>query len=134
MDLTPTLTLTLTLTYSAFRHFLKHFLLLPGSLVPDVMCLLVEKYRENYRENSASVPSLLHSLRQCMDLTNMAEASNITCDPEDGADTLLSWLKRASLEKYPTMFAENGITEIAHLEDVKEEDAISLGLTKFDAR
>lgn len=69
-----------------------------------------------------------------MDLTNMAEASNITCDPEDGADTLLSWLKRASLEKYPTMFAENGITEIAHLEDVKEEDAISLGLTKFDAR
>ena len=63
MDLTPTLTLTLTLTYSAFRHFLKHFLLLPGSLVPDVMCLLVEKYRENYRENSASVPSLLHSLR-----------------------------------------------------------------------
>lgn len=69
-----------------------------------------------------------------MGLTNMAEASDITCDPEDGEDTLLSWLKRASLEKYQTTFAENDITEIAHLEDVKEEDAISLGLTKFEAR
>ena len=69
-----------------------------------------------------------------MGLTNMAEASNIICDPEDGEDTLLSWLKRASLEKYQTTFAENGITEIANLEDVKEEDAIPLGLTKFEAR
>ena len=44
------------------------------------------------------------------------------------------WLKSAALYKHYRCLSENGITEICHLEDVKEDDAESLGLTKFEYR
>lgn len=44
------------------------------------------------------------------------------------------WLKSASLEKYYERFSTNGITEVCHLEDVKADDAASLGLSKFEQR
>ena len=43
-------------------------------------------------------------------------------------NTFYTWLKSASLEKSYETFSEAGITEVSHLEDVKEEDAASLGL------
>ena len=39
--------------------------------------------------------------------------------------------ENASLHKHHRRLSDNGITEICHLEDVKEDDAESLGLTKF---
>ena len=48
--------------------------------------------------------------------------------------TVYKWLKSASLDKHYRRLSENGITEICHLEDVKEDDAESLGLTKFEYR
>ena len=44
------------------------------------------------------------------------------------------WLKSASLDKHYRRLSGNGTTEICHLEDVKEDDAESLGLTKFKYR
>ena len=41
--------------------------------------------------------------------------------------TFYKWLKSASLDKHYRRLSENGITEICHLEDVKEDDAESLG-------
>lgn len=43
-------------------------------------------------------------------------------------------VKKASLDKHYRSLSENGITEICHLEDVKEDDAETLGLTKFEYR
>ena len=48
--------------------------------------------------------------------------------------TFYKWLTSASLDKHYTRLSDNGITEISHLEDVKEDDAESLGLTKFEHR
>lgn len=48
--------------------------------------------------------------------------------------TFYNWLKNASLGKYYQQFLSNGITEISHLEDVREEDAAYLGLSKFEFR
>lgn len=43
-------------------------------------------------------------------------------------------MKNASIEKHQSTFVNNGIPEVSHLEDVTEEDAVSLGLTKYEAR
>lgn len=51
-----------------------------------------------------------------------------------GESTFYKWLKSASLDKHHRRLSGNGITEICHLEDVKEDDAESLGLTKFKYR
>lgn len=59
----------------------------------------------------------------------MAEMTEMT-----GESTFYNWLKSASLDKHHRRLSENGITEICHLEDVKEGDAESLGLTKFEYR
>ena len=44
------------------------------------------------------------------------------------------WLKSASLDKHYRRLSENRITKICLLEDVKEDDAESFGLTKFEYR
>jgi len=57
------------------------------------------------------------------------------CGTDAGKEnTFYTWLKSASLEKFNETFSEAGITEVSHLEDVKEEDAASLGLSKFEQR
>ena len=55
-------------------------------------------------------------------------------DKIEEESTFYKWLKSASLDKHYRHLSENGITEICHLEDVKEDDAESLGLTKFEYR
>ena len=55
-------------------------------------------------------------------------------DKIEEESTFYKWLKGASLDKHYRRLSENGITEICHLEDVKEDDAESLGLTKFEHR
>lgn len=60
----------------------------------------------------------------------MAESSEVECD---AGETFLSWLKNASIEKHQSTFVNNGIPEVSHLEDVTEEDSVSLGLTKYEA-
>ena len=56
-------------------------------------------------------------------LAKMAEMTNKI----EEESTFYKWLKSASLDKHYRRLSENGITEIYHLEDVKEDDAESLG-------
>ena len=63
-------------------------------------------------------------------LAKMAEMT----DKIEEESTFYKWLKSASLDKHYRHLSENGITEICHLEDVKEDDAESFGLTKFEYR
>ena len=44
------------------------------------------------------------------------------------------WLQKASLENYHKTLLENGISEITHLQDVNEDDALGFGFTKFQFR
>lgn len=55
-------------------------------------------------------------------------------DKIEEESTFYKWLKSAFLDKHYRRLSENGTTEICHLEDVKEDDAESLGLTKFKYR
>lgn len=55
-------------------------------------------------------------------------------DKIEEESSFYKWLKKASLDKHYRSLSENGITEICHLEDVKEDDAETLGLTKFEYR
>ena len=49
-------------------------------------------------------------------------------------ETFFSWLKDALLDRFHQTLLDNGISEISHLQDVEEEDAIGFGLTKFQFR
>ncbi|CAB4032783.1 Hypothetical predicted protein [Paramuricea clavata] len=53
-------------------------------------------------------------------------------EPEE--NTFLSWLKKASLEKFHQTLVNNGVTEVSHIQDVQEDDALSFGFSKFEAR
>ena len=55
-------------------------------------------------------------------------------DKIEEESTFYKWLKSAFLDKHYRRLSENRTTEICHLEDVKEDDAESLGLTKFKYR
>ena len=63
-------------------------------------------------------------------LAKMAEMT----DKIEEESTFYKWLKSAFLDKHYRRLSGNGTTEICHLEDVKEDDAESLGLTKFKYR
>ena len=70
---------------------------------------------------------------------NFADATgNSMTDANESAvnseSTFYQWLKKSSLEKHHETFVENGIKEVSHIEDVQEEDAVSLGLSKFEVR
>ena len=52
----------------------------------------------------------------------------------DEENTFLSWLKKASLEKFHQTLVNNGVTEVLHIQDVQEEDALSFGFSKFESR
>ncbi len=55
----------------------------------------------------------------------------IDCESDN---TFYNWLKNASLGQYHQQLISNGITEISHLEDIREEDSELLGLSKFEFR
>ena len=64
----------------------------------------------------------------------MAEARQDININEPDKNSLLSWLKEASLENFYQTFVNNGLTEVSHIQDVQEEDALSFGLSKFQSR
>ena len=55
-------------------------------------------------------------------------------DKIEEESTFYKWLKSAFLDKHYRRLSGNGTPEICHLEDVKEDDAESLRLTKFKYR
>lgn len=63
----------------------------------------------------------------------LAKMAGMT-DKIEEESTFYKWLKSAFLDKHYRRLSENGTTEICHLEDVEEDDAESLGLTKFKYR
>ena len=80
----------------------------------------------------ASVALLLAKMAELADYAEMSDCvENVNVEE---TSNFYDWLKGASLEKHHKRLAENGITEVSHLEDVKEDEAELLRLTKFDYR
>ena len=74
----------------------------------------------------------LNSRNRELYLPNMAHLE-VHCVTDAGkGNTFYTWLKCASLKKFYETLSEAGITEVSHLEDGKEEDPASLGLSKFE--
>lgn len=61
-------------------------------------------------------------------------AENTSSPGKEGKSYFLEWLKSCSLEKYYQAFTTMGISEIGHLEDIQEEDALALRLSHIEFR
>ncbi|CAH3138041.1 unnamed protein product [Porites lobata] len=59
---------------------------------------------------------------------------NTSSPGKEGKSYFLEWLKSCSLEKYYQAFTTMGISEIGHLEDIQEEDALALRLSHIEFR
>lgn len=61
-------------------------------------------------------------------------AENTSSPGQEGKSHFLEWLKSCSLEKSYQAFTTMGISEIGHLKDIQEEDALALRLSHIEFR